>query len=46
MKKIEQIKNIKIIIDDSYCEKENINKILTECGKLANTIITKVKEEK
>ena len=46
MKKIEEIENIKIIIDDSYSEKENINEILTECGKLANAIITKVKEEK
>lgn len=46
MKKIEQIENIEITIDDSYLEKENINEILTECGKLANTVITKVKEEK
>ena len=38
MKKTEQIGNIKIIIDDSYCHNENIDDILKECGKLVNTV--------
>ena len=46
MKKTEQIGNIKIIIDDSYCHNENIDDILKECGKLVNTVNLRKKEEK
>ena len=46
MKKVEQVKNIKIIIDDSYCNSENIDDILKECGKLINAVTLTKKEEK
>ena len=46
MKKVDQIENIKIIIDDSYCNSENIDDILKECGKLINAVILTKKEEK
>lgn len=46
MKKTEQIGNIKVIIDDSYCHNENIDDILKECGKLVNTVNLRKKEEK
>ena len=46
MKKTEQIGNIKIIIDDSYCHNENIDDILKECVKLVNTVNLRKKEEK
>lgn len=38
MKKVEQVKNIKLIIDDSYCNNENTDDILKECGKLINEV--------
>ena len=43
MKKVDQTENIKIIIDDSYCNSENI---LKECGKLINEVTPIKKEEK
>lgn len=46
MKKVDQTENIKIIIDDSYCNSENIDDILKECGKLVNTVNLRKKEEK
>ena len=46
MKKVEQVKNIKLIIDDSYCNNENINDILKECGNLINAVTLTKKEEK
>lgn len=46
MKKTEQIGNIKITIDDSYCHNEKINDILKECGKLVNTVNLSKNEEK
>ena len=45
MKKVEQVKNIKLIIDDSYCNNENTDDILKECGKLVNTVNLRKKEE-
>jgi hypothetical protein len=46
MKKVDQTENIKIIIDDSYCNSENIDDILKECGKLINAVTLTKKEEK
>ena len=46
MKKVEQVKNIKLIIDDSFCNNENTDDILKECGKLVNTVNLRKKEEK
>ncbi len=46
MKKVEQVKNIKLIIDDSYCNNENTDDILKECGKLINEVTPIKKEEK
>ncbi len=46
MKKVDQIENIKITIDDSYCNNENIDDILKECGKLINAVTLTKKEEK
>lgn len=45
MKKVEQVKNIKLIIDDSYCNNENTDDILKECGKLINEVTPIKKEE-
>lgn len=46
MKKVDQIENIKITIDDSYYNNENIDDILKECGKLINAVTLTKKEEK
>lgn len=46
MKKVDQTENIKIIIDDSYCNNENTDDILKECGKLINAVTLTKKEEK